>query len=336
MTRRVWYHANCADGFGAAYAVWKRFPDSEFTPVHYQQDPPSWDDGDDIWIVDFSYPREVLEGIASKAGVRVIDHHASAKVQLEGLPYARFREHESGAVATWKNLHDAPVPLLLQYVQDRDLWRWELDGSRAVSYALRYTVDTTFEAWDGIVQSGTRGIAVLRRRGEILCRMVDAQVEAATGQAVEMQLPGLGRVPVVNSTVFISEIGQALASSNPSRIGVVWFHSGRDGRINWSLRSSKDGPDVSEIARRFGGGGHVHAAGFATPMALTTRPGTQVDLSDIHCTGADVTELCAIEAMVGDDFDLGEAVRAVQSMLENSPLEVCQILGAVGEAMRDA
>lgn len=35
------------------------------------------------------------------------------------------------------------------------------------------------------------------------------------------------------------------------------------GQRSYSLRSAKDGIDVSKIAAMFGGGGHYHAAGFA-------------------------------------------------------------------------
>jgi uncharacterized protein len=39
-----------------------------------------------------------------------------------------------------------------------------------------------------------------------------------------------------------------------------------DGKeMAFSLRSAPDGLDVSEIAKRFGGGGHQHAAGFRRP-----------------------------------------------------------------------
>lgn len=38
-----------------------------------------------------------------------------------------------------------------------------------------------------------------------------------------------------------------------------------EGRV-FSLRSTDTGPDVSEIAKAYGGGGHAHAAGFRVPL----------------------------------------------------------------------
>ena len=37
-----------------------------------------------------------------------------------------------------------------------------------------------------------------------------------------------------------------------------------DGRV-FSLRSTEEGLDVSEIAKQYGGGGHKHASGFRVP-----------------------------------------------------------------------
>ena len=38
-----------------------------------------------------------------------------------------------------------------------------------------------------------------------------------------------------------------------------------EGARVFSLRSADDGLDVSEIAKQYGGGGHVRAAGFSVP-----------------------------------------------------------------------
>ncbi len=39
------------------------------------------------------------------------------------------------------------------------------------------------------------------------------------------------------------------------------------GKTAWSLRSTEEGIDVSEIAKRHGGGGHRNAAGFRAEIA---------------------------------------------------------------------
>ena len=59
----VLYNADCMDGFGAAWALWKRFPNAEYIPVKYGQAPPSGLSGKHVVMADFSYGREVIEQI---------------------------------------------------------------------------------------------------------------------------------------------------------------------------------------------------------------------------------------------------------------------------------
>jgi nanoRNase/pAp phosphatase (c-di-AMP/oligoRNAs hydrolase) len=64
-------------------------------------------------------------------------------------------------------------------------------------------------------------------------------------------------VPMVNATVLQSEIGERLGKENP--FSVTYFC---DGPVKqFSLRSNGK-VDVSAIAKSFGGGGHVSAAGY--------------------------------------------------------------------------
>lgn len=62
----------------------------------------------------------------------------------------------------------------------------------------------------------------------------------------------------------ISEVAQELAKGRP--FGVCWFDLSNGGERVYSLRSLPDGIDVSEVAKKMGGGGHKHAAGFKVPV----------------------------------------------------------------------
>jgi nanoRNase/pAp phosphatase (c-di-AMP/oligoRNAs hydrolase) len=67
------------------------------------------------------------------------------------------------------------------------------------------------------------------------------------------------KVLAVNATCLMSEIGERLAQGRP--FGATYFVR-EDGKRVWSLRSCEGGIDVSDVARRRGGGGHRAAAGF--------------------------------------------------------------------------
>lgn len=88
MTRTICiYHANCADGFTAAWAVREALGDAvEYIPAGYGDEPPNVT-GADVILVDFSYKRPVLHALASAASsVLVLDHHKTAAADLAGLP----------------------------------------------------------------------------------------------------------------------------------------------------------------------------------------------------------------------------------------------------------
>lgn len=274
---RVWYHANCLDGFGAAYVLWVKYQTGEmggpidFKPVSYGDRVPDHEPGDEIWIVDFSWKRPEMEKLLrmkSNSGVTVIDHHKSAASELKGLACTTFDMEKSGAVLTWEHVFPGQeVPMLLRYIQDADLWQWEMDGTRAFRQGL-WSEPRNFQHWDSI---SAGGIDDVYERGRAVLRHVQVEVERIAAKASPTVLDGFN-VLMANSDGMGSQIGHELAKRSESGIGMVWYLDGETYR--WELRSTPEGPDVSEIAKRRGGGGHEHAAGFEStaPTWETSRP----------------------------------------------------------------
>ncbi|MGH7232817.1 MAG: phosphoesterase [Nitrospiraceae bacterium] len=255
----VLYHAECSDGFGAAWALWKRFPAARYIPVKHGYPPPADLAGRHIVIADFSYARPTLEAIAAQAAsLLILDHHITAQQALAGLPYAYFDQKKSGAVLAWEWAHEAPVPWLLQYVQDKDLWHWALPASREVNAALAsYPYD--FQVWSGLRQETleAEGRAILRYENELVGKIAAAAVLATFhGETI----------PVVQSAILTSQVGERLSACRP--FCVIWHD--REGRRYYSLRSREQGADVAAIATQYGGGGHTHAAGFSVPLGPDT------------------------------------------------------------------
>src|SRR6476469_1387801 len=87
----VLYHAECADGFGAAWALWRRFPHARFVPVKHGVPPPDGLKGERVVMVDFSYGRDLLETMARETDrLLVFNDPATTEKALAGLPYAYF------------------------------------------------------------------------------------------------------------------------------------------------------------------------------------------------------------------------------------------------------
>lgn len=251
----ILYHAECADGFGAAWAIWKQFPKARFVPVKHGNPPPPELTTQRVVIVDFSYDRPTLEHLASETqALLVLDHHITAEKALADLPYAYFDLKKSGAVLAWEWAHDHPAPWLLDYIQDKDLWTWALPSSREINAAIA-SHPFDFELWSGFKQNE------LEQEGRAILRYEQELVSKLAAQAVLVEFQG-AIVPSVQSAVLTSQIGERLSGDYP--FCIIWHD--HEGRRYYSMRSREDGTDVGAIAASFGGGGHTHAAGFSIPL----------------------------------------------------------------------
>ncbi|GJL50464.1 DHHA1 domain-containing protein [Candidatus Nitrospira salsa] len=255
----VLYHAECTDGFGAALAVWKRFPEAAFLPVKHGDPPPENLVDRHVLMVDFSYGRDVIEAMQEKAAsLFILDHHVTAQAALADLPYVHFDLEKSGAVLSWEWIHGEPVPWMMQYIQDKDLWQWRLPNSREINAALS-SYPFEFSVWDQLRQDvlEVEGRGILRHENGLIDKMI---VEAAM-----VNFEG-ETVPAVYSAVLTSQIGERLSKDHP--FGIIWHQ--RNGRRYFSLRSRSGGISVADIAARYGGGGHTHAAGFSIALDADT------------------------------------------------------------------
>lgn len=208
-------------------------------------------------IVDFAYPREMLLGLQDQVkALVVLDHHRSAASDLEGLPFARFDLAKSGARMAWEFWHPGQeLPELLAYVEDRDLWNWSLPESREVALAISQSL-FSFELWESF------DVERLRSEGRVLLTYQESLIARALSKHHWTEIAG-HRVPVVNSLLFQSELGDELCKRYPEAPFAGVYYQKQDQEA-WSLRSIGEF-DVSRIAATFGGGGHRNAAGFARP-----------------------------------------------------------------------
>lgn len=260
----VIYHANCSDGFGAAWAAHCALGNrAEYFPaIHGKADPLTLH-GDYCFIVDFSFPlATLLEMERNFKHVVVLDHHKTAKDILAEFGCAVFDNDRSGAGITWDTFHpNKPRPKLIDYVEDRDLWRKALPDTDIVS-CMTEQVPQTMEDWteyscrledhDGFKSIIQQGMAVLAYKKQLIDHLAeDPRMIRFAGYDV----------PIVNCiTAFKSDLGNVLAKVFP--FAILWSQSS-DGRFVYSLRSAANGPDVAEIASTMGGGGHRSASGFS-------------------------------------------------------------------------
>ena len=254
----VIYHADCTDGFGAAYAAWKQLGNrSEYYACKHGTTPPEVK-GKNVVILDFSYDKSTTKKMIKKAkNLLIIDHHKSAMVELHDISNTHFDMTKSGAILAWEYFHPGKEPpKFIKYIQDRDLWAWELEYSKEFSAAFDM-VPFEFEEFEKFEDSSVFDDAC--KRGSYILAYSKTVVKKVSEQAQKRKMNGKA-VLVVNSSHWMSEIGARLAPD--CDFALIWYWDHEEKMTKVSLRAFHEGVDVSEVAKNFGGGGHKKAAGF--------------------------------------------------------------------------
>jgi len=259
----VIYHDKCPDGFSAAWVAWKKFGDNaDYVGVNHGEPPPDGLINKKVYIFDFSFPKEIMaEVVKNNTKVVVIDHHKSAEESVKMAHEFVYEMDRSGAVLAWQYFYpDLSVPWLVRYIGDRDIWKLELPDTIAMGLMLD-VFDKNFETWDKLAEKLEdedmrrkyidQGKLIQKYEYKVIEDIINFDKEAVIFEGYEIY--------AVNAPhFFASQIGNFLCNEKPP-LAIVWHWS--EGKIGVSLRS--DGSvDVSEIAKKYGGGGHKGAAGF--------------------------------------------------------------------------
>lgn len=272
------YHGGCTDGVAAAWAIWRRYPEALFVPGVYQKEPIDVT-GKNVLLVDFSYKRPVLERMAEQAkSVTILDHHATAKDDLEplladGTIKGEFDMDRCGALMAWDWAQSPPYqprPGLLHYIDAQDRWTDERDP--VITLAIRSYPDSMeaagswvelMKAWSSLMRTPIRD---LRSEGVPVYRYYRLRVEEAKRQATAINIGDFQNVPCVNAPYSLaSDVAGELAEGAPDGIACVWWLEA-DGDVVTSLRSIGY-VHVGDLAVEYGGGGHHGAAGFRTNLS---------------------------------------------------------------------
>jgi len=258
----VIYHSECPDGFSAAWVAWKKFGEqAEYVPARHQEPLLDGLTNKEIFILDFSFPKEIMaEVVENNKKVVVLDHHKSAEESVKMAHKYVYDMNHSGAVLAWQYFFsELPIPWLLKYIEDRDLWKLELRDTFTMGLMLD-TFDKDFEIWSQLAEELEDEVARNRyiEQGKLIQKYELRIINDIISDKELVMFEGC-EIFVVNAPhIFASKIGNILCREKPP-MAIVWQWA--DGRINASIRS--DGSvDVSEIAKKFGGGGHKAASGF--------------------------------------------------------------------------
>lgn len=269
----VLYHGrSCPDGFAAALAAWLYYGgQAEFVGLDHG-DVKSLADlpdvaGRAVYILDFSFGEEILRAIEAQAAKLVmLDHHLSAAEKLTGFKcrcgVVHFDMKKSGARLAWEFFHpNKPVPDLVRFVEDRDIWAWQYPESPAFLAALDME-PFEFERWQAIAAFDAAQLALFTSRGQAMDEKFSKLSSVIVESAQPIVFNGVTGLMVNAPGVFHSLVGDMLCQKSGT-FALMWTVD-KNAVVKCGLRS-KPGFNCIPLAASMGGGGHAQACGFKMP-----------------------------------------------------------------------
>lgn len=272
---KVFYH-NDLDGQCAAFCVklHKNLTNKQdFIEMDYKTDFPleSIKKDEEVWILDYSIDPSIMKKLLKKTeNVWWIDHHRSAiekysdaDLAVQGL----VKEGISGCELTYMYLNGIDdredVPRFIRYIGDYDVWDHKFKESSPFYFSLQ-SEDThpTSDFWDKLSLSeinNTKLVDDKIKEGHLILKYRDAWAEQFVQRyGFETKFEGHNWF-AANLGQCGSEYFKSVEKNHDLLISFAW-----DGKV-WSVSLYSLKPDkvnVSEIAKKHGGGGHPGASGF--------------------------------------------------------------------------
>lgn len=285
----------CLDGVTAAVVVTLFHPDCHVRPIFcsntsvnrtlrdFRCEPEKAEH--EIWITDISWVEPEVDKHLThlqKLGVRLfwIDHHRTAIERYRSgnvqVPFTEVVLDESFAASRLvyeylcgkRPLKSEPKALrtLVAMADDNDRWLHKIPDSHALALAVSALDD--FAAYEDLLEFARTGqwTARLQAAYDSAQQEVARSIALAERSRVETLLPERGIVLVA-----------AVCDGYPSEVAEQWNrHAERSVFVFFDLRtqtlSFRRSPDcqvdLSQVAKRLGGGGHPAAAGCELPSLL--------------------------------------------------------------------
>lgn len=265
----LFHGKRCPDGFGAAWAAWKKFGNkAEYQPLEHNEPPPKDMSNREVYFLDYCYSLPVAKELYQKnSHITVLDHHISQKEAIMAAPRHVYVKNHSGAVLAWNFFHPKKrIPKLLEIVEDMDLFSFNISGTKeySESFTSMGLFPFSFKKWDTIVRAFEK--REYRKKyyllGKELLKYKEQKLQNLLTSAERVEFEGY-QVYAVNTPIYYSEIANLVCTTFKVPFGISWYY--RSGRIHVSLRSLGK-VDVSKIAVKYGSGGHARAAGFSVPL----------------------------------------------------------------------
>ena len=291
----IYYHSPCQDGLGAAWSAWdwsqKADHTYEFLGIQNGQSVSfEAQAGKKLLFLDYAPTDEqVIELKRLGCVFSVIDHHKTNEARFKDKPNAIFKMDRSGCGLAWEYFNyrsyasDSDLPRFLRYIQDRDLWTWKDPNSKAFCeglWTLTNVTDSFEEKMDLFNQLRVNedeytdkcGKTILL--GQMLLKVSMQKVTGIVEKAIAGSLP-IGKYSYNNTMPIClincdseirSDLGSAILTKEPAFFAAIMWHYDHKTEKYWLSMRANGKLDVSDICKKYDGGGHANAAGCSVDI----------------------------------------------------------------------
>ena len=286
------------DGYTASAVCKKRYPECKIYYSNYGRAVPNaaFIPGCRMIVTDYSLLEHEFQKCKHlNIDCIWIDHHKDNYTMLEqkGVCWPGLRDANfCGAALTWKFLFPGKeMPMVVQHVNDYDLWRFKLPGTKEFSAGIQLfeqrasyrtcviwndllsdNPDVAKKALDDVISFGAKTLNFTKERDAIICKDMSYSATLPTGQKCLVAATKGG-----NSSFFDS-----VDQSGIDALCMAQYATDIK-KYRCSVYSPDNIKEVLPIAKSFGGGGHPGAAGFQAnaypfPMPPLTTPRPMVEV----------------------------------------------------------
>jgi oligoribonuclease NrnB/cAMP/cGMP phosphodiesterase (DHH superfamily) len=291
------YHEYCSDGTASAWIVKRHNPYAQLINCKAGQNPNLNMENiksSNIIFVDICPSVDYLLTLCNIANkVVILDHHISAYRNIEEIEnkpenlFTLFDMNRSGCMITWDFFNSGLTrPWFIDYIGDRDLWKWELPNSKNINTALFEEKHITFNGlnilYDRYVtkEQINKLIEDMNERGNQINKFRNELIEKETKKAIHCTFQfeeTLYNVWLYNGPEDLrSDIGNALMQINFKNglkpdFSINWRYDVKTHEFWLSMRGEEWSPDLSVICRKYNGGGHPKASGCSMSGNIELR-----------------------------------------------------------------
>jgi nanoRNase/pAp phosphatase (c-di-AMP/oligoRNAs hydrolase) len=279
------YHSRDFDGWCSAAIISSKYPEAKLVGYDYGEPYPQVPDGVPLIIVDVSFPMEHMKNLANTRNNELmwIDHHISAIKEYkkfikekEDFCISYIKEDLAACELSWEAFYrDVEIPKAVRLLGTYDTYRnygseeWE-NETLPFQYGMRSLISSPEEFDMRLLENSKTSEDIIKEiteQGKTILRYVrKTEDDICARKSFEAEFDGFKAI-CLNKSSFNSLTFRKRYDSSKHDIMIGFHHNGK----YWSVTiyTTHEHINCTEIAAKFGGGGHRKASGFSVDNILS-------------------------------------------------------------------